>query len=257
MQTILKIAVVGFVAVFGLQTESRADEFRVESKIYNSENGPPVSESLTLFHEGRAYDLLSAPQEITIFDIANNRIVMLDPVRKVRTEVETDGLTTFVEQLRIRASRHTNPSIKFTAEPKFVETAEEDGRLIFSSPSMTYRIQGKRATSPAAAQAYREFADWAARLTTRVREGAQPPFPRLAVNAALERRGILPDEVELSLADPNRPKIKPTTLRSVHKFETQLYPADQKRIAEADKFATDFEFIQIDKFIGPPRQARR
>src|SRR5690242_19214648 len=103
MQTILKIVAVGCAVVLAIPSATRADEFRVESKVYNSENGPPVSESLTLFHEGRAYDLLSSPPEITIFDIAKNRIVMLDPVRKVRTEVETDGLTTFVEQLRIRA----------------------------------------------------------------------------------------------------------------------------------------------------------
>lgn len=257
MQTILRIALIGMAAVLAIPSESRADEFRVESKVYNTEQGPPVSESLTLFHEGRAYDLLSSPPEITIFDIANNRIVMLDPVRKVRTEIETDGLTTFVEQLRIRASRQADPTLKFAAEPKFAETVDEDGRLSFVSPNITYRVRGTRATTPAAAQAYREFADWSARLTTRVRQGAQPPFPRLAVNAALERRGILPDEVERSVSDPNRPKAKPIALRSTHKFETQLYPADQKRIDEADKYATDFEFVQLDQYLRPPQQARK
>ncbi|MCC7084147.1 MAG: hypothetical protein IT427_03960 [Pirellulales bacterium] len=240
-----------------VSTPARSDEFRVESKVYSSEKTRPISQSLTLFRAGRVYDLLSLPPEITIFDVANSRIVMIDSARQIRTEMETGELITFVEQLRIRASRQVDPLLKFAAEPKFAETVDDDGRLSFVSHNLSYRIRGTRATSPVVAQAYREFADWSARLSARVLQGAQPPFPRLAVNAALERRGLLPEEVERSTSDSNRPKALPVVLHSEHKFEAQLYPADLKRIEEADKFAKDFEMTPLDQYLHPSLQAKR
>src|SRR6266700_184172 len=64
-----------------------ADDFRVESKVYAGKDDAPSGESLTLFAGDRAYDFLSSPQEITVFDFSRDEIALLDPVRKVRTEL--------------------------------------------------------------------------------------------------------------------------------------------------------------------------
>jgi hypothetical protein len=245
------------VAIAYLASFATAEEFRVESKIYSSDNDRPVSDSLTLFHEGRTYDFISSPPEITVFDLAQSRIVLLDPARKVRTEVSTGVLTSFVDQSRVRASRQANPILKFMAEPKFTEAVEDSGQLSFTSPYITYRVKGSRSSNPAVVKQYREFADWTAQLTTLIRQGGQPPFPRLAVNAAMERRGWLPEEVERSITDPTRPRAKPAVMRSTHKLETKLYPADQKRIEEADGYATEFKLVDIKQYVRPAEQAKR
>jgi hypothetical protein len=243
-------------------TISRAADFRVESKIFEGNANRPVSEILTLFHDGKVYDLLSSPREITIFDLAEQRIVLLDPVTQRRTELKTDQLTDFVEQMRVRATQQTDakkvdPLLLFCAEPKFTETNENNGWLNFASPLMTYRVRGTRSPNPADAQAYREFADYMARLQTRVKQGARPPFPRLFVNGELEGRGLRPDEVELTLREPNQPKAKPVVLRSKHKYESKLYPDDLKRIDEAVSNATSFKFLPLDDYLRPTLQAQR
>ena len=121
---------------------------------------------------------------------------------------------------------------------------------------MTDRVRGTRAEQGATAQAYREFADWTSRLKTRVADGAAPPFPRLMVNAALERRGILPDEVELTISQPHRPKAPPSVLRSQHQFEQQIYTADRKRIEEANQMAARFERTALSDYLQPQTSRR-
>jgi hypothetical protein len=120
---------------------------------------------------------------------------------------------------------------------------------------MTYRVRGTRAINPADAQAYREFADWTARLQSRVKLGAPPPFPRLYVNGDLERRGLRPDEVELTFKTA---KTKSSVLRSTHKYESKLYSDDLKQIADADGYASSFQAVSTEEYLlPPPRQARR
>src|SRR5438046_252777 len=106
---------------------ARAEEFRIESKVFTAKEEAPVSESLTLFDDGRVYDFLSLPSEITLFDLSRGRIVLMDPDRKLRTELTTDELNTFIEQLRTRAARQTDRLLKFAADPKFEESRESSG----------------------------------------------------------------------------------------------------------------------------------
>ena len=54
------------VAVIG-STRAAAEDFRVDTEVFNGDEKEPFAESLTLFAGGRVYDfLLNEPQEITI-----------------------------------------------------------------------------------------------------------------------------------------------------------------------------------------------
>ncbi len=252
-----KWIVLGWLLTAMVAMPAYAVEFRVDSKIFEGDQDRPVSESSTLFHNDKVYDSLSSPPEITVLDLSNRNIVVLDPTRKIYIEFKTSQITEFVNQLRVRASRQADQMLKFAAAPNFTETVDDNGSLTFASPLMTYRIRGTRANDPAVSQAYREFADWTAQLQTCVKQGARPPFPRLHVNSALERRGLLPDVVELTLAQPNRPNAKPVALRSQHTFKMELYPADRKLIDEYNEYAKKFELVTLEQYLRPPQQARR
>ncbi len=81
-----------------------AEEFRVVSKVFSAKDDNATSESTTLFADDRVYDFLSSPNEITVFDFPRGRIVLLDLNRKLRTELTTEKLNEFTDQLRNRAS---------------------------------------------------------------------------------------------------------------------------------------------------------
>ncbi len=126
-----------------------ADDFRIESKVFAGTETSASSESLTLFSGNRAYDFISAPHEITIFDFSRDEIVLLDSTRKVRTEMNTEKLNSFSDQLRTRAARQTDPLLKFAAPIRqFEESHDDDGWLMFKSPSLTYRVQAAKIETP-------------------------------------------------------------------------------------------------------------
>jgi hypothetical protein len=234
-----------------------AEEFRIESKVFSGKDDTSTSDSVTLFADDRAYDFLSSPSEITVFDFPRGRIVLLDQNRKLRTELSTDKLNEFTDQLRTRAARQTEALLKFAANPKFDESHADPLWLQFSSPQMTYRVRPSNPGNANVVHQYRMFSDWSARLNSMIHPGAMPPFPRLAVNAALERAGEVPESVELTLAAQNHLVGKPTVLRSEHELAMRLLPTDRKRIDEAGKDLVNFPEVSMEEYLRPIQQAKR
>jgi hypothetical protein len=299
----LTASIVGLAVLFGRFQRVRADDFRVESKVYEGKATKPSSESLTLFvsngssdtsdkwHEF-AYDFLSSPNEITVFDTVGQRtqrkdesgvlnvaigrethITLLDPVRQVRTELNEPQLEAFAERLRSRAARQSNPLLKFAAHPKFDESYDDESRCMrFTSPWITYYVRLARDVDTSLGAPYFQFCDYSARLNSMLHPGALPPFPRLAVDAALDPYGVhvlprderpkgvdqhagIPEQVEVRISDPKGGK--PTVLRSEHHFSTQLTAADRQRIDEANGQLKAFEQVSWEEYVRPIQQAKR
>jgi hypothetical protein len=237
-----------------------AEEFRIESKVFSikGKDEAQISESLTLFDDGKIYDFISTPHEITLFDFTRDRIALMDASRKVRTELTTDKLMTFTEQLRTRAIRQSDPLLKFACDPKFDESPLSGGVVKFASPLMTYEIKTTKVDSPSIAHQYRQFSDCSARLNAMLHPGSLPPFPRLAINAALAKQeGRVPEQVEVTLAPQNRLTGKPTVLRSEHTLEMKLLSADRKKIDEAGEDLVTFREIPLEDYLRPIEQAKK
>ncbi len=244
-------------AVIGAVPTASAEEFRIESKVFVDNNAAAASESTTLFADSRVYVFLNSPREITLLDIPRNRIVLIDPSRKVRTELTTEKLANFVEQLRVRASQQNDPLIKFAAEPKFDESRDDAGYMIFASPQLTYRVHTTKSSNPAITRACREYSDWTARLITMVHPGSLPPFPTLAINAAMERESLFADEVERTVAPQSRLGKKPSVMRSEHALEPRLTGSDRRRIQEVGEYLVNFPEVSLDQYLRPIEQAKR
>jgi hypothetical protein len=254
--TVTMLAVFGAMGATSIQS-TVAEEFRIESKVFAGKDDTSTSESLTLFADQRVYDFLSSPSEITVFDFPRGRIVLLDPNRKLRTEMTTDKLNEFTDQLRTRAARQTDALLKFAANPKFDEGHTDAEWREFASPHMTYRVHPAKPDNVDVVRQYRMFSDWSARLNSMIHPGALPPFPRLAVNAALEQAGEIPESVQLTIAAQNRLVGKPTVLRSEHELAMRLLPADRKRIDDAGKDLVTFPEVSLEEYLRPVQTAKR
>jgi len=262
--------------------------FRVESKVFTEKATQPSSESLTLFvidsgnpYRNFAYDFLSSPSEITVIDTSGQtttrkgvdgryrastvedvRIKLLDPARKLRTELNLGDLQKFSEQLRSRAARQTNPLLKFAADPKFSESSEQNDAgetcVRFTSPLLAYRVW---LTSDVPENAdfdrYFDFCDFSAQLNSMMHPGTLPPFPRMKVDADLRlKAGRPPARVEVTISDDAK-GAKPIVLRSEHHFSTQLTAEDQKRIDEANDQLKTFKQVSWEEYLRPIQQAKR
>lgn len=232
-----------------LAFSSAAEEFRVENRVFLAGEKKPVSVSLTLFHQAVVYDFLQNPAETTVYDPAAGRFRLLQKNRRLRTEITTKEIASFVEQMRQRAAKHSDPAVRFYADPQFEKSFDRQrGQWELSSPEMTYRILVKNADSPAQATAYREFADASARLNYLLDPRARPPFARLIVNQTLGSRQLLPHEVTLTITTRKGNDPQPTTFRSEHRFSGTLTDSDRKRIAQAQEELTQFRAVGFAEY---------
>ncbi|HKD37942.1 MAG TPA: hypothetical protein VKB78_14115 [Pirellulales bacterium] len=226
-----------------------ADDFRIESKIYVGNEAKPSSENLTLFRGGQVYDFLTKPSETTVFDKPRGRVILLDPVRKVRAEIKADKLTAFTAELKIWAVKQNDPFLKFAADPRFDESQDPNGDLVFASPFISYRVSAVKANTDAVAEQYLEFSDSYARLNALTNPGSVPPLPRLAVNAALFKTQSIPERVQMTMPPRQRIGGKTTTMRSEHSIAWRLLESDLQRIDEADVQLATFTQVPLEHYL--------
>jgi hypothetical protein len=199
------------------------------------------------------YDFLNDPEQIAVFRKPGGgkagRFILLDPERRVRTELSTDQLAGAMNKLRNWAARQRDPFLKFAANPQFEETFDRDtGQLLLASHQESYTIKTAPADAPDALAEYREFLDWYTRLNTLLAAGP-PPEPRLQVNAALARYQIVPVSVELKRAGEKEP------LRAEHEFTWLLSKRDLARIDDACASLAAYRPVGNEEFLRGMRGA--
>lgn len=248
----LSVALLGLGIWLAACAVTGAAEFRIENKVFVNDEPEPISESTTLFRGGRVYDFFGgADAEVAVYDPANQRFVLLEPTRRVKTEIKTSYIDAWISALQKKAVGHENDFVQFLADPKFDRQFDQKtGRLTLSSKFMTYRIDTEAAESEEAARAYGQFADAYARLNALTNTIPLPPYPRLAVNSVLRERKELPRRVERTVEriGPGLLPDKSVTMRSEHKIAWLLLDSDLKRIERAADQLASFHLIPLEAY---------
>jgi hypothetical protein len=234
----------------GAGSSPAAEEgFRVESKVFVGNDKEPKAESTTVFCQGVIYDYLRNPPETIVLDPARGRFVLLDPNRRVRTELTTQEVVALNENLRHWTATQTDAFLKFLGAPKFEEQSDErTAEVTFQSPWMTYRVATIDAESDAIAQQYRDFTDWYARLNTRLNPGYKFVFARLALNESLQKRRQLPREITLTVQPKRALTFQKTIIRSEHQFVFRLVESDRDRMAQTGQFMAIFQPVDFTEY---------
>ncbi len=236
----LVLLLVGFVVI------CRADDFHIESSVYNGKDPKPVSQNTTIFRAGIVYDYLS-DKSVAVFDKPRGRFLLVDPVRHVKTEVKTDELQRFCDELQERAAKEKNAYVKFVSNPHFdVSIDEKTAELLLKSPHMTYRVSTLKAESDDAAQQYREFSDWYARLNAMTNH--TPPFPRMVVNEELLNRGLVATQVQLTIPQQVVNLGQGVSLRSEHQIKWKLLKLDLDMITTTETQLGSFKPVSLEKY---------
>ncbi len=168
---------------------AQAEDFHVDSRVYKVGDSKPLIETTTLFYKGRVYDFLKDPQdnrdpEVTIFDATSERFIVLDPERKVTTEVKLKDIQDFIRNIRIQAAASKDPLLNFLSNPTFTEKTSADGELEFDSSWMIYRLKTVAAKSEQVSKQYGDFSHWHSQLNVMINPQTLPPFGRMAVERA-------------------------------------------------------------------------
>jgi len=230
-------------------------DFRMENKVFAENAKEPVSQSTTVFYQGMVYDFMQDPEEAIVFDKAGGRFVVLDMRRRVRADLTTNDVAAFAQRLKQWAEGQKDPLVKFMAAPKFDEQFESRGlKLTLSSPAMTYQIQASAADQTGEiAKQYREFSDWLAQLNAMLNPGGRLPFPRIAANGALARRGLIPQVVILTINPKQGSDAKPSSVRSEHQLAKSLSRTDLERTQAARQSMAAFKRVSFKEYRKTPQ----
>ena len=209
-----------------------------------------IARSLTLFHAGKVYDYMEDLGEVVIFEPVNNRFVIFNG-NYVATRVDHSELQQFLkvaqfesenylQELTISrdgASRSVAALLEFQLQPAFDEQYDPTlNRLSLAAGPMRYDVQTARIEQAALLEQYLNYADWAARLNFVLHPQSAYPAPRLALNASLREKGLLPVTVRLETKAAAR-----SSLRADHKFQWELQSSDKfhinkwERLLESDQ----------------------
>jgi hypothetical protein len=254
---LLRPAVVAVGLLLASGGSALAEGFRVDSQVFVGKETTPHSTNATLFQAAHVYDFLDHPRQITVYDLARGRIVLVNPHRKVKAEISQGMLDAFCDNLRRAESQTKDPVLRFSLEPRFEETAEEeDGERVFSSKHIAYRVKPED-SSAGFAGAYRTFSDASARLNAYVNRGSLPPFPRLLINESLAKSGQLPSEVHFTVSPGRLGAGRTVVLKSKHEYRWRLLDSDLRMIDEAGEVLAQAALVPLAEYLrqGTPMNA--
>lgn len=253
MRLLIKsIPLVAFTAGCLSAMSAAGEDFRIESTVYVGEGDEArVVKNLTLFKNMMVYDfLLTAPRETTIYDPRRGEFILLDDVRKVKTQIPQKTLLSFVSELKLKAEQKGHRIAKEAANPRFEMAFDERlSEITLTGKLIHYTAQGQKFPDEKVAAQYLDFADMYARLNVVTRPGALPPFARLQLNQALAERKLIPTKVQRTLKSRN-PLVVGGDLvaRSEHAVSWRLLRDDHQKIDDADRHWFQYRQVSFGEY---------
>lgn len=264
---IVRIACI-LMAFFAVWSGSRADELPADGRepharqparadfsvatTVHAGSGPAqqvVAENDTVFYRGVVYDDPRGDgAEASVLDRAAGTVELLDPGRQVKTTIPLKWLLEFTAavEARARSSSKASPLVRFAAAPEFeISQPPGGGGVRLVSEWMEYEVSGEPFDRQRVA-AYRDFADWYARLNAARHPGALPPTARLEVNRQVAERGWIPQEIQLTV----RSRGGTSHLESRHRISGQLAADDLQRVEKLERYRRDFRPVDLAEFRG-------
>lgn len=235
-----------------IPASAKAEEFRIETEVFVDDAKTSAVDTLTIFSEGVVYDFVrSGAEEITVFDQARNRFVLLDTKRQVKTVLSLDDLLNYVAQMRASLSDEDR---NFLLGDEMKANVGDDGWLTLSNGSVTYRVEGEEPKAKAAVSEYRQFADWYARLNS-LRPGNTPPFARLQLNSEVASRGWIPKTIERTITQRRGLQEKKQVVRSQHIPNWRLSQTDRHQIDRAGRCLADYTDVSLRDYLKLPEES--
>ena len=249
------------------------EALRVETDVFADRDDVPIAHSLTLFSSQVAWDFLDTTPaekktsdsesehskafngESVLHDPTRERVLLIDPLRQVKTSIDSIQL----ERLRVSLSKWARTSddklLCWAGGPHFENGIQESLDAIeLVGPRVQYRIETTDAPSQEIAGQYRQFADTAILLRALLHPGGIPPFPRMALNKQLASKAKLPTSVTLeidsrgSLVPSGLSSMMQRHLCSVHRIHPALRADDLQRIADAEACMAIAEEVSLAEY---------
>ncbi|ELP34786.1 hypothetical protein [Rhodopirellula baltica] len=176
--------------------KAKTPDFTLTTKIYFAGERKPNTVHKNIFAEGVIYSVSeSDPRFLTVFDLNQSMIVLLDQQTKTRCSVSMDELT----RLTARADASVTDPMRrerlgMNARVRLIGPQQYE----MTYPGVRYEVEGVAPPSPAMAIANAQLVDWACRLNI-ARPRGLPPFGRMRLNDELWKQSLIGVKTKLSI----------------------------------------------------------
>lgn len=225
-------------------------KFAVTQQIFHADAAKPVAWHRLVFDSGVIYDLPKIQTRIvTVYDLAQNQVTLLDRAGKNQTKITTDKLVEFTASVKAEAAASKQHQASLGIGAVVAASDRVEGYTVhFGSGNdqdrflVRYDVTTQPATSPAMAVDFGRFSDCSSRLSL-LRHRGLPPFARMAINHKLTETGTLPRETFLTIDRAGAVQ----KFRSTTKIQT-LSEEDAADIATVRGMMTMYPVVDIQDF---------
>ena len=247
--SLLRPALASTAVLACLATSVVAQEFRIETDVYVGDEEKSVSHTVTLFEKSAVYEFVDEPEQVIVYrrgaDENSGQFILLDVGSQRRTDVDVERVEKLMAKLTGWAADQKDSLLKFSANPTFDESFDaETGSLVLANPEWTYRTATVPAEDATVLARFRDFTDRYAALNSMM-HNAPPPGPRLALNAALAKHGVVPVEIRRTLDGDEK-----NVVCARHLFSWRLSREDRTRLDEAQASLANFVKVDNKAFIA-------
>ncbi len=222
-------------------------DFRLFTKVFDlsfeTEKPPVISRSLSLFHAGKVYDYIDTTGEVTIYEPAKKRFLILDTQRDIVTIADLDEIKhhlkvahkvtlEHINSLKQKKSKNAEDQNKtmnaiehlvFQLNPKFETKFDAtSNQLILQGTGIRYSATATKNESKELVDSFVKFTDWTARLNYVLHPRAVFPASRLVLNEQIKIHQLIPTSVELKTAKMH--------LKAEHQIQWSLAARDRSLI---------------------------
>lgn len=211
---------------------------------------PVVSQMI--FIDGVVYNFIDPHGELTVYDAAQDTLVVIDPELRLQTRLPAAATRAAIDETRKSLVGHRIPLVAFAAQPEFRQSLDPDsGTLKMTSELFDYEVETTPAGDPSVTATYYGAADMFCYLNFRLQPGplALKYLVRLDVNQSLREAQRLPKKITLDFYPKGKGLLaKAERYESRHEIFGRLSDADRKRLDQARNMMQTFRTAAFDEY---------
>ncbi len=228
-------------------TNEEALRFRVDAvvKFSRNEDEERSFKSSSVFCDDFAFDFIGDNGEIIVYSFSEKKFALIDPIRRLRTEVDVEEIERFLAFVKPRLEKRDDGFCAFMTDPSF-ETSQKEDEFLFQSKWIDYRATTRVFDEPKIVAAYFDFSNALCKLNVFMNPGSVTPLARLVVNRRFQEETRFPEKVVVDVYPKGKMFFNRSYQASTeYKLARRLSEKDRNRVTRAIHFAAQFQEVNF------------
>lgn len=225
-------------------------QFRVDSvsRFIRNERVAKYSSS-SVFCDDMAFDFVGDNGEIVIYSFRFQKFTLIDPIRRIRTEIDESEVDRFIERIKTLLRNKDDGFSVFMTKPSF-EVSEKENEYFFQSKWIDYRVTTSPMDDEQVADVYFRFLDAMGKLNVYLNPGVITPLARMEANRKCMQDSRFPEKV-VSEIYPKGKNIftKTYQVENESSLSRRISDRDRNRVNRAAHFFEQFPFVSFKTYV--------